>query len=254
MANEQVYTDLLNRRELQKLEDLATTALARNGDPLSALMVVHARIRQGRFESALPALYELERADSSHGSFVRDIASMCERETEQLAWDTDESVRERVADMDLWSGREVSRAVRGQATLTTGANLQFGDICDANDSVGRRLLVFGLDRTWRVPFEAIASFELAPQRAFFFDDIWVPAHIVMRPGEPIQQIQARVPSFYAGSLNHENPEIATGRKTVFEGPRGLRRALGQRDYQVSRSGDPEDAFVGIHQLTKIAFD
>ena len=79
--------------------------MALNTDGLSAAMIVHAQIRRGLFDSALVALEELERIDPKQRDFVHDIRSMCSREIDQLALDTDASTRELAADMDLWSDR-----------------------------------------------------------------------------------------------------------------------------------------------------
>jgi hypothetical protein len=173
--NESIYIDLLNRREYQALEALATKQLSQTGDELSALLIAHSRIRRGMFSEALASLNDLERACPDRRAFVHDIASMCTREYEAIAAESDPSERERLNDMDLWYGSPASSPVVGQVVLDDGRQAAFADAADLDRFVGRKLLVFGLDRAWRIPFESLATVELVPKSPMTFDDLWIPA-------------------------------------------------------------------------------
>jgi protein involved in temperature-dependent protein secretion len=242
------YIDLLNRREYQALEALAAERLAEAQDELSALVIAHSRVGRGLFRKAIEAMYEYERlAPAQARPFVRDICAMCAREEEQIAVESDPSERERLNDMDYWHRRPASAAVRGQAILGDGKRIDFTDVTDIDPRVGRRLFVFGLDRAWKIPFEAISTLELAPKSAMQFDSTWIPAQISLKGSESIQHIKARVPAFYTGSLGHENPQIAAGRVTSMEGP----VPLGLRDYELSVDG--ERRLIGIYQIQAMVF-
>jgi hypothetical protein len=247
MSDETAYIDLLNRREYVALEDLAIKQLSRSPDVLSALMVTQSRLRRGLFDQGIDAIYKLGELDPGRQALVHDLVSMCTREQEQVALESDPSERERLDDMDLWRRCDATATVRGQVLLDDGRRTEFADVVDVDPFVGRRLLVFGLDRPWRIPFESIAHFELSPKSPMVFDDLWLPASIALKPGQGIQHITARVPAFYKRSLAHTDPQIASGRATrvINSTPIGL------RDYQFS-FGTKKD-LVGIHQIRGMAF-
>jgi protein involved in temperature-dependent protein secretion len=231
-------------------------------------MLAHARVRQGQFPSALLALRALARLAPHRRELANDIASMCEREIEArheehrsawriaaavfaFAFGSSREVKGR-GHADPWSGFRADEPAAGQAVLTSGAALDFDDLRDADDGLGRRLLVYGAQRAWKVPFESILSIALhAGDEMMGFDDIWVPVQIELKTAQSTEPIRGRIPCLYSGSLESKDGEVAAGAITLFSYLGGRRSGLGQRDYAISRGGSI--TLVGVRQLRLVTF-
>ena len=142
-------------------------------------------------------------------------------------------------------------SVRGRMTLKSGQTHEFSDLRDTDDLVGRHLPIYLHDRTMHLPFSWIRTVSIAEDlRMFFFDDLWVPAEVTLRPGGPLQYVRARIPARYPG-WSDADVSVRDGQVTMFNRDHGYRRARGLRDYEMVV--DTITSLVGVLQLRHIEF-
>jgi protein involved in temperature-dependent protein secretion len=259
-------------RDYARCEQLATSELARGGDPILWWFLTHARVRTGRFELARSALDKLSSADPTKAQMARYYGDLVYREELEHRACNDVALLNELREFDFGysaiaaaevahvaGSYEVARAilskpkvpVRGRVTMTSGQTSEFSDLRDTDDLVGHHLPVYIHDRAMHLPFSSIRMISVAEDlRMFFFDDLWVPVGVTLHPDFPLQYVRARVPARYPGWPNTEDT-MREGDVTMFDQAHGYRRAMGLRDYEMVR-GDGT-TLIGISQMRTIEF-
>lgn len=134
--------------------------------------------------------------------------------------------------------------IAGQLTLQTGETRRFTDLTDSDDAIGRMLETYCGDGLLYFPFHSVRRIEVLP-RTSFMDHLMPKVRITDAHGTAL----AYVPLLYAGSASSPNPELRTGRTTVFQHLGQAHRGHGQRDLVVDGGG-----LVGFHVISAIDFD
>ncbi len=264
--------EFLGQREFARCEALARTRLASGGEPMLWWFIAHAQIRTGNFGGALDSLGRLAHADHEKEEMAGYFANMVHREQQEQLARADSALLEELREFDfrdnVWTEAEVAdvdarfevareiierpaRAVAGTAVLDDDARVEFSDLRDTHDLIGRHLPVYLHDRATHFSFETIHTVTFAPERMFLFDDLWVPVKVIFRPGAPLFEISARVPALYPGWPDGDD-EIRAGRTTLFDHGAGYRKARGQRDFEFRSKN--ETSMTGLLKIRKLEFE